>query len=75
MVTLASEYGMVMRESRMQGQLARPVWRGLGRNGPQQWGYRAPLPPYITQMKGPAAWLYYYLYVILDLSAATWSAG
>ena len=36
-----------MRESRMQGQLACPVWRGLGRNGSQQWVNRAPLLPYI----------------------------
>ena len=62
---LASEYGMVMRESRMQGQLARPVWRGLGRNGPQQWWRRAPLPPYISYLKGPGC--FYYLYTILDM--------
>ena len=62
---LASEYGMVMRESRMQGQLARPVWRGLGRNGPQQWWRRAPLPPYITQLKGPRR--FFYLYTIIDV--------
>jgi putative transposase len=64
MVTLASEYGMVMRESRMQGQLARPVWRGLGRNGPQQWGYRAPLPPYITYI--PMVRGFMYLVAIMD---------
>jgi transposase InsO family protein len=58
---------MVMRESRMQGQPARPAWRGLGRNGSQQWEYRAPLPPYITKLRGPSTWVYYYLYVILDI--------
>jgi len=51
MVKLAGEKVMVMRESRMQGQPARPVWRGLGRNGSQQWEYRAPLPPYITYIR------------------------
>ena len=66
MVTLASEYGMVMRESRMQGQLARPVWRGLGRNGPQQWGYRAPLPPYITYLHTQEPHVFLHLYSLLD---------
>jgi transposase InsO family protein len=65
MVRLAGEKVMVVRESRMQGQPARPVWRGLGRNGPQQWEYRAPLPPYITYIPTQEGWLY--LAVILDL--------
>jgi putative transposase len=65
MVKLAGEKAMVMRESRMQGQLARPVWRGLGRNGSQQWEYRAPLPPYITYIATREGWLY--LAAILDL--------
>jgi putative transposase len=56
-----------MRESRMQGQLACPVWRGLGRNGSQQWEDRAPLPPYITKLLGPAVGVYFCLYVLLDL--------
>jgi putative transposase len=54
-----------MRESWMQGQPARPVWRGLGRNGSQQWEYRAPLPPYITYIATLEGWLY--LAAILDL--------
>ncbi len=29
----------------------------------------------ITKLKGPAKWSYYYLYVILESSAAAWSAG
>ena len=65
MVKLASEKAMVMRESRMQGQPARPVWRGLGRNGSQQWEDRAPLPPYITYIATQEGWLY--LAVIMDL--------
>ena len=65
MVKLAGEKAMVMRESRMQGQPARPVWRGLGRNGSQQWEYRAPLPPYITYIATLEGWLY--LAAILDL--------
>ena len=43
---LASKQTMIMLESRMPGQLACPVWRGLGRNASQQWDDRAPLPPY-----------------------------
>ena len=29
----------------------------------------------ITKLLGPAKWTYYYLYVILESSAALWSAG
>lgn len=49
----------------MQGQLARPVRRGLGRNGPQQCGHRAPLPPYLTyiHLRGEDV----YLAVIMDV--------
>jgi putative transposase len=65
LVKPAGEKAMVMRESRMQGQLARPVWRGLGRNGSQQWEDRAPLPPYITYIPTGEGWLY--LAAILDL--------
>ena len=53
-----------MRESRMQGQPARPVWRGLGRNGSQQWEYRAPLPPYITYV--PLQQGFMYLVAVID---------
>ena len=67
MAIRASKQTMIMLESRMPGQLACPVWRGLGRNASQQWDDRAPLPPYITQLHGPAKWVYYYLYVMLDV--------
>ena len=40
---LASKQTMIMLESRMPGQLACPVWRGLGRNASQQWDDRAPV--------------------------------
>ena len=53
-----------MRESRMQGQLACPVWRGLGRNGSQQWVNRAPLLPYLTYIRLRTSWLY--LIAVLD---------
>ena len=53
-----------MRESRMQGQPARPVWRGLGGNGSQQWENRAPLPPYITYI--PMLRGFMYLVAIMD---------
>ena len=62
---LASKQTMIMLESRMPGQLACPVWRGLGRNASQQWDYRAPLPPYITYVPTAQGWLY--LAVVLDL--------
>lgn len=67
MVTHASKQELVMLESRMQGQLACPVWRALGRNDSQQWENRAPLLPYITRLKGPQKWTYFYLYVMLDI--------
>jgi putative transposase len=63
----ASKQTMIMLESRMPGQLACPVWRGLGRNASQQWDDRAPLPPYITKLRGPVKWYHYYLYVIIDV--------
>jgi hypothetical protein len=67
---------MVMRESRMQGQPARPVWRELGRNGSQQWEYRAPLPPYITYIRLCDEFVY--LAVIMDVftrSIRGWHLG
>jgi len=60
----ASKQTMIMLESRMPGQLACPVWRGLGRNASQQWDYRAPLPPYITYI--PLAHGFMYLIAIID---------
>ncbi len=55
-----------MRESRMQGQLACPVWRGLGRNDSQQWEDRAPLPPYMTYLCSAEPGVFWYLYSLLD---------
>lgn len=64
MVTHASKQELVMLESRMQGQLACPVWRALGRNDSQQWENRAPLLPYITYIRLQKGWLY--LVAVLD---------
>jgi putative transposase len=64
MVTHASRKDVVVLESRMQGQLACPVWRALGRNGSQQWENRAPLRPYITFVPMPLG--YMYLVAIMD---------
>jgi putative transposase len=76
MVKPVSRKVMVMRESRMQGQPARPVWRELGRNGSQQWEYRAPLPPYITYIRLRDEFVY--LAVIMDVftrSIRGWHLG
>ena len=50
----------------MQGQLACPVWRGLGRNGSQQWADCAPLPPYVTVLRSEERFVFWYLYSLLD---------
>jgi transposase InsO family protein len=63
-IPLASKQTRIMLESRMQGQPACPVWRGLGRNVSQQWDDRAPLPPYITYVRMKQGWMY--LVAILD---------